>query len=172
MGPVMGVPAPPPPLSFQYAVPAPDQAEGAAAKAAAQAMPINMAPQAQQPPPPQRQQVAQQQQQAPQQQAAPQQAPQEGAQVTLTEEQVIQFLDALAQAVPPNGVVPAAAFARGFIERAGPDATRMLLQNVPPERIFETIEERDHKPWRAIVTRDGQRYVREVWKAAAAEVAG
>lgn len=169
-GPVVGVPAPPPPLSFQYAVPAPDQADGSAARQAAAAAPPPpmapmppMPPQAQQPPPPQ------QQQGQPQQQAQPQQAQQGSA---LTDEQVIMFLEALASAVPPNGVIPAAAFARGFIERAGPDNTRALLQSVPPERIFEFIEERDHKPWRVIVTRDGQRYTREVWAAAAAEVGG
>jgi hypothetical protein len=173
MGPVVGVPAPPPPLTFQYAVPAPDQAEGAAARAAVQAAPMPpMPPQAQQPPPPQHQQQQQQQQPiggaGPQQQ---QQAPPPGA-IQISDEQIIMFLDELSKAVPPSGVVPAGAFARGFIERVGPDITRALLQNIQPEQIFSMIEDRDQKQWRVIVTRDGQRYTREVWAAAAQEVRG
>jgi hypothetical protein len=169
MGPVVGVPAPPPPLSFQYAVPAPEQADGAAARAAAQAMPISMQPQPQPPPPPQAQQPPPRQPVQQQAQAGQQQAPPPGA-IQITDEQIIRFLDELSKAVPPNGVVPPDMFARGFLEQVGPDITRTLLENIHPEQIFAMIEDRDQKQWRVIVTRDGQRYTREVWAAAAAQV--
>lgn len=84
-----------------------------------------------------------------------------GAELQITEENLLLFIAQLDKAIRED-IVPPTMFAQQFFQMVGPDTTRILLERISPEKLFELAEQADT----SITTRDGQAYVRKVWAAA------
>lgn len=104
-------------------------------------------------PPPTIQDPAQQRQQQPQAQVSL------GA---LPPQAVGEFFQSLENAVRER-VIPPEMFAEGFISRVGPEVAAAVAQQVSAEQIIETARQATDGQSR-IVTRDGQRYVQQMWQ--------
>lgn len=81
---------------------------------------------------------------------------------------IIQFFQQLDAAIR-NKVLSPESFAIAVISQVGPETTGQLLAQFRPEEIVETAQQLS--PDTAIGTRDGQKYVRELWRVAAIKVA-
>lgn len=81
---------------------------------------------------------------------------------------IIQFFQQLDSAIR-NKVLSPESFAVAVISEVGPETTGQLLSQFRPEEIVETAQQLS--PDTAIGTRDGQKYVRELWRVAAVKVA-
>jgi len=90
---------------------------------------------------------------------------QAGAVPELTSDQIASFITQLGQA-SASGIVPPAAFAKGFVEQAGAPVAADLLRRVQPEQLFEILSKTPGGDQTHIQTRDGQAYVRQVWAEA------
>ena len=90
---------------------------------------------------------------------------QQGAVPELTSDQIASFITQLGQA-SASGIVPAAAFSKGFIDQAGAPVAADLLRRVQPEQLFEILSNTPGGDQTHIQTRDGQAYVRQVWAEA------
>lgn len=103
---------------------------------------------------------------------AAQQPPQsEQAALNLNPEHVAEFLQELEGAIR-QGVVPPGLFARGFIERVGAQNARSVVSSLSPESLVQVVQAQENGESTAIATRDGQRYVRELWSAVAQQTGG
>jgi hypothetical protein len=80
---------------------------------------------------------------------------------------IIQFFEKLEGAVS-NKVLSPETFAIGVIGEIGPEQTAMLLGQFKPQDIVETAQQLSANT--AIATRDGQRFVANLWKIATAKV--
>lgn len=118
------------------------------------------APLAQQAPVPM--QATEQQFVVPPAESAPQ--PQEQPQINVKPEQIAEFLQELEGAIR-GGIIPPGLFAQGFIDRIGADNARGLMQVFTADSLIATVQEQDASGGTAIVTRDGQRYVRELFQS-------
>ena len=80
---------------------------------------------------------------------------------------IIEFFEKLEGAVA-NKVLSPETFAIGVISEIGPEQTAMLLGQFKPQDIVETAQQLSANT--AIATRDGQRFVANLWKIATAKV--
>jgi len=80
---------------------------------------------------------------------------------------IIEFFQKLEGAVA-NKVLSPETFAIGVISEIGPEQTAMLLGQFKPQDIVETAQQLSANT--AIATRDGQRFVANLWKIATAKV--
>ena len=64
-----------------------------------------------------------------------------------------------------GGIIPPALWARGFESKVTPELAKLIATSIPVEKIVEKASE---NPTSAIVTRDGQNYLRKVWAELAA----
>lgn len=81
---------------------------------------------------------------------------------------IVQFFQQLDAAIR-NKVLSPESFATAVISQVGSETTGRLLAQFRPEEIVETAQQLS--PDTAIGTRDGQKYVRELWRVAAIKVA-
>lgn len=91
---------------------------------------------------------------APQQQAFP-----------VTAEQVANFSEQLESAIS-SGIVSAATFADGFIAQTSPETVLAILQAVGPDQLVDAVAAQDGAQSTAIVTREGRKFVRDLWTEA------
>lgn len=91
--------------------------------------------------------------------------PPQGAVPELTPDQIASFITQLGQA-SASGIVPPQAFAKGFIDQAGPAVAADLLRRVQPDQLFEILSATPGGDQAQIQTRDGQAYTRQVWAEA------
>lgn len=88
------------------------------------------------------------------------------------QEQLAQFANGFAEFISQletsirSEVVTPEVFAKGFVDRVGPQQAAMLLQQVPVQNFLESVEQQSGGAT-AIVTRDGKKYTRAVWAEAA-----
>jgi hypothetical protein len=83
----------------------------------------------------------------------------------IPQEAVGEFINSLEQAIQTRVVDPAG-FAQAFVERVGADMTRALLGTYSPSDIVEAIRQSPGGESSGIVTRDGQKYMAELWHRA------
>ena len=83
------------------------------------------------------------------------------AQAQVVSEYFALFVDQLANAAS-GGIVPPGMFARGVVERIGPEAVRGLLERVTADALLAAIE-RDGAPT-ALLNMDGRAYVQDVFR--------
>jgi len=96
-----------------------------------------------------------------QQQAGPARGPAPAVIAGMTEEGVGRFFKMLEDSVRDRNVVSPEMFAQGFVAEVGRDNAVQLVQQFTPEVIID-IARRHTNGQSRIVTRDGQRYVREM----------
>lgn len=82
-----------------------------------------------------------------------------------TPEQLNEFALQLNGAIE-GGVIDPATFADGFIEKVGPEATLALVGRITADTFIEAVSSSPEGAKLAMVTRRGQKYVRELWKQA------
>jgi len=92
-------------------------------------------------------------------------------QIDLNPEHVGEFLQELEKAIR-TGLIPPGLFAAGLIDKIGADTARVLLSTITPEQITEMVQAQENGGSTAIATRDGQRYLRELWSAAQSQLGG
>jgi len=80
---------------------------------------------------------------------------------------IIKFFEKLDGAIR-NKVLSPETFAIGVIDEIGPEQTAMLLQKFSPSEIVDTAQQLSGDS--VIPTRDGQKFVVELWRAATAKV--
>jgi hypothetical protein len=80
----------------------------------------------------------------------------------LQPEQVGEFLQELENAIR-GGIIPPGLFAQGFIGRVGADVAKSLVGQISPDLITQMVQSQEAGASMAIVTRDGQRYLRDLW---------
>lgn len=85
----------------------------------------------------------------------------------VTEEMIAVFAEKLDDAIA-SGLVSPGAFAKGFIEEVGPDATGHILRSIGPDELVDAVSSHESAAGTAIVTRDGRQYVRDLWASASA----
>lgn len=90
--------------------------------------------------------------------------------VDVKPEHFAQFLQELEIAIR-GGVVPPGMFARGFIDKVGKQNAVALLGMFTPDALVASVQAQEQGSSTAIVTRDGQRYVQELWAAASQQLA-
>jgi len=80
---------------------------------------------------------------------------------------IVKFFEKLEGAVA-NKVLSPETFAIGVLGEIGPEQTAQLLGQFTPNDIVETAQQ--ISPETAIATRDGQRFVQELWRVATMKV--
>lgn len=100
----------------------------------------------------------------------PPQQPQEGM-LQITDQQAGEFLGHLNMAIATstraengdwNGTPPAQ-FAEQFIQRVGAHNVRAVVSGLTPEKVLQTVQSAPQGNETAIVTREGRKYVHELW---------
>jgi hypothetical protein len=103
--------------------------------------------------------VAQPQQPQPAPGVAVEESPQD--QVEVSAEAINEFVEELETAIR-GGLIPPSVFAKSFVERVGPEETRVILSKISPDQFVDgTIQAGGQQS--AIVTRGGRAYVEELW---------
>lgn len=88
----------------------------------------------------------------------------------VTPEHISQFSTELESAIAGGFITPKK-FAEGFIERVGPETVAAIIQAVGPDQLVDAVAATDGSANTAIVTREGRKYVNELW-VQAAEILG
>jgi hypothetical protein len=90
--------------------------------------------------------------------------------VQVTNEQVAHFSEQLEQAIS-SGVISPAMFADGFIQETSPETTLAIVQAIGPDQLVDAVSQQPGAQQTAIVTREGRKFVRELWTCASEKAA-
>ena len=85
--------------------------------------------------------------------------------VEITEEMVGKFAEKLDLAIA-SGLVTPKTFAQGFLDETGPEVAARILGSIGPDQLVDAVQAQEASAGTAIVTRDGRKYVQELWKEA------
>lgn len=86
----------------------------------------------------------------------------EAAVVHVTNEQVARFSEKLEEAIG-SGLVTPAMFAEGFIKETSPETTLAIVQAIGPDQLVDAVAQQPGAQSTAIVTREGRKFVQELW---------
>ena len=89
------------------------------------------------------------------------QAAEGGTKVEITQDQMTEFLSALNEYSSQG--VPVAMFAKGFVEKVGPEVARDLMTKVKPSDIINVIAQADEDEQSYLLTASGRQYVTALW---------
>jgi hypothetical protein len=89
------------------------------------------------------------------------QAAEGGTKVEITQEQMTEFLSALNEYSAQG--VPVTMFAKGFVEKVGPEVARDLMTKVKPNDIINVIAQADEDEQSYLLTASGRQYVAALW---------
>jgi hypothetical protein len=87
--------------------------------------------------------------------------------VQVTEEQVARFSEQLESAIS-SGIVSPGTFAEGFIEETSPETALAIISAIEPDQLVDAVAAQEGAQSTAIVTREGRKYVQELWLEAEA----
>jgi hypothetical protein len=82
--------------------------------------------------------------------------------VQVTNEQVAMFSEKLEEAIG-SGIVTPAMFADGFITETSPETTLAIVQAIGPDQLVDAVAQQPGTESTAIVTREGRKFVQELW---------
>jgi hypothetical protein len=85
--------------------------------------------------------------------------------VHVTNEQVAKFSERLEEAIS-SGLVTPAMFADGFIKETSPETTLAIVQAIGPDQLVDAVAQQPGAQSTAIVTREGRKFVHELWAEA------
>lgn len=87
---------------------------------------------------------------------------QEPTVVHVTNEQVARFSEKLEEAIS-SGIITPAMFADGFIKETSPETTLAIVQAIGPDQLVDAVAQQPAAQSTAIVTREGRKFVHELW---------
>jgi hypothetical protein len=90
---------------------------------------------------------------------------QEPVVVQVTNEQVARFSEKLEEAIA-SGIVTPAMFADGFIAETSPETTLAIVSAIGPDQLVDAVAQQEGAQSTAIVTREGRKFVQELWEEA------
>lgn len=89
--------------------------------------------------------------------------------VAITEEMIASFTQKLDDSIS-SGLVTPAEFARGFISEVGAETTWRIISSMDADQLVDAVLAHEEAAGTAIVTRDGRKFVQQLWSEAASLV--